>query len=114
MVELGLWATLATCLSIGFFWPMPGWAGVPPLVWLTCSWTLCVLLTGSLVRQETAMFSLGSGGLVVVGSGAILVSATTLLLLLASFEIMLLAALALLRNTSKSERAIEALSEMFL
>jgi formate hydrogenlyase subunit 3/multisubunit Na+/H+ antiporter MnhD subunit len=66
------------------------------------------------VRQSSATFGLGSGGLVVIGSGAILVGATTLLLLLISFEIMLLAALALLRNTSKSERALEALSEMFL
>lgn len=57
---------------------------------------------------------LGLGGFVVVSSGMVLISATTMLLLLTSFEVMLLAALALLRNTSKSERAVEALSEMFL
>lgn len=50
----------------------------------------------------------------VVGCGAALANATSLLMLLVSFEAMLLAALLLLRNTAKSERAAEALAEMFL
>lgn len=83
-------------------------------MWLTCAWTLCVLLTGLALRQRSAFFGLGAGGVVVVGCGAALANATTLLMLLVSFEIMLLAALLLLRNTAKSERAVEALSEMFL
>lgn len=93
---------------------MGGWGGLPALVWLTCSWTLCVLLTGLALRQRSSFFGLGAGGVVVVGCGAALANATSLVMLLVSFEAMLLAALLLLRNTAKSERAAEALAEMFL
>ena len=86
---------------------------ITPFV-LASVWSLFVLVSGLGQRGASILRGFTLSIFVVVSAGMVLLSATSTLVLVLSFEFMLMAACNLLRLTSKSERAAEALLEMYV
>ena len=88
-------------------------AVVPVAFIMSGCWVICIVF-GNRVGGVGLGVGDGSGFIgIIVFAGLLILSAQTILGLVLGFEIMLWGALGLLRSSSKSERSIEALMEMF-
>ncbi len=81
---------------------------------LTLTQAAYPLLTNNASRGQSRAYASLLALIVIAASGLALLSAVTRLGIVLAFELMLFGALALLRITSKAERGVEALTEMYL
>jgi hypothetical protein len=81
---------------------------------LTLTQAVLPISLSSSLRGQARSLAVAAAIAVIACSGIALVFASTHLGLVLAFELMLFAALCLLRITAKAERAVEALTEMYL